>query len=518
MLKKLPIGLQTFSKLIKKNCVYIDKTALIYELITQGECYFFARPRRFGKSLLVSTLAEIFAGNRELFAGLAIESLSYDWKKHPVVIISFSDLDCTTPENLIKSLKHYLQKIAYEYDITLNEKFSPGELLQTLIKKLAKQNPVALLIDEYDYAILKHVHEPTIAHEMREILKNFYAVIKGLDAYLVFVFLTGVSKFSKTSIFSGLNNLDDISLDTKYSTLLGYTKNEIITQFESYLIEAAHHNEYSMEQLLNEITIWYDGYQFSNQVTTKIYNPFSILLFLSKKDFSNYWFKTGTPTFLINLLKIKNYPIQDFDHTKATNSELSQFEVDAIDLKTLLFQTGYLTIKSYNNDTHNYTLGFPNKECIDSLAEHIIHSMTTLQSSQLKDIVFLLHKAFEHNTLEQIIPILINLFALIPYTIQINKEKYYQTIFYLVLKMIGAEIIVEDTTNIGRIDATLQTQATLFIIEFKIDDTAINALQQIKTKKYYQKYNNFNKKIVLVGIAFDTTTKNVSGVEYEYLQ
>jgi len=517
MLKKLPIGLQTISKLIEKNCVYIDKTAIIYDLITQGECYFLARPRRFGKSLLVSTLAEIFAGNKELFAGLAIASLPYDWKKHPVIAISFSDLDCTSPENLQKSIKRCLQRIAKQYQITLETVNTPGAMLQDLVEILADQAKVALLIDEYDYAILKHVHQPEMANEMREVLKNFYAVIKGLDAYLAFVFLTGVSKFSKTSIFSGLNNLDDISLDTRYNTLLGYTKNEIITYFEPYLIEAAHHNEYSMDQLLNEVTMWYDGYQFSSQGATKIYNPFSMLLFLSKKEFSNYWFKTGTPTFLINLLKTKNYPIQDFDQIKATNNELSQFEVDDIDLKTLLFQTGYLTIKSYNNDTRNYTLGFPNKECVDSLAEHIIQSMTTLPSPQLNDIVVLLRKTFEYNTLEQINSILTGLFASIPYTIQINKEKYYQTIFYLVLKMIGAELIVEEPTNIGRIDAIFQTQSTQFIIEFKINDTATNALKQIRTKKYYQKYEPCGKKIILIGIAFDTTTKNVSDVEYEYL-
>src|SRR5579862_5154729 len=379
MLKKnLPIGIQTFSEIIQDGYVYIDKTAYIHTLITTGKCYFLARPRRFGKSLLVSTLSEIFSGNKERFTGLAIESLPYDWKKYPVISISFSDIDCTNPENLNISLKRYLQRIAKQYEINLETVNTPGAMLQDLVQMLADQNPVVLLIDEYDYAILKHIHKPEMVHEMRETVKNFYAVIKGLDKYLKFIFLTGVSKFSKTSIFSGLNNLNDISLDNTYNLLLGYTKDEIIQSFEPYLLEASLYNKYPMEQLLNEITTWYNGYQFSSQTTQKIYNPFSVLLFLEKKQFSNYWFETGTPTFLINLLKVNNYPIQDFDHIKATSSDLSQFEVDTIDLKTLLFQTGYLTIKSYNNDTRNYTLGFPNKECIDSLAEHIIKSMTTL--------------------------------------------------------------------------------------------------------------------------------------------
>jgi hypothetical protein len=516
--KKLPIGIQTFSEIIQDGYVYIDKTAHIHTLITTGKCYFLARPRRFGKSLLVSTLSEIFSGNKKLFAGLAIESLPYDWKQYPVVSISFSDIDCTNPENLNISLKRYLQRIAKQYQIDLETVNTPGAMLQDLVETLAEHNNVALLIDEYDYAILKHIHNPEMANTMREAIKNFYAIIKGLDKHLKFVFLTGVSKFSKTSIFSGLNNLNDISLDNTYNRLLGYTKDEIIRYFEPYLTEAAHQNKYSMEQLLNEITIWYDGYQFSSQETaTKIYNPFSVLLFLEKKQFSNYWFETGTPTFLINLLKANNYPIQDFDQIKATSGELSQFEVDAIDLKTLLFQTGYLTIKSYNNDTRNYMLGFPNKECIDSLAEHIIKSMTTLPGSQLNDVVFLLHKAFEQNTIEQILTILTGLFASVPYTIHIGEEKYYQTIFYLVLKMIGAEIVVEEPTNIGRIDAVIQTKNTCFIIEFKINDSATNALKQIKAKKYYQKYESMGKKIIFIGIAFDTATKNVSDIKHEQL-
>ncbi|HLX53862.1 MAG TPA: AAA family ATPase, partial [Aquella sp.] len=247
MLKKnLPIGIQTFSEIIQDGYVYIDKTAYIHTLITTGKCYFLARPRRFGKSLLVSTLSEIFSGNKERFTGLAIESLPYDWKKYPVISISFSDIDCTNPENLTISLKRYLQRIAKQYQINLETVNTPGAMLQDLVEILADQNPVVLLIDEYDYAILKHIHKPEMANEMRETIKNFYAVIKGLDKYLKFIFLTGVSKFSKTSIFSGLNNLNDIGLDNTYNLLLGYTKDEIIQYFEPYLLEASVYNKYPM--------------------------------------------------------------------------------------------------------------------------------------------------------------------------------------------------------------------------------------------------------------------------------
>lgn len=518
MVKKLPIGIQSFEKLMKENCVYVDKTALIHKLITQGSCYFFPRPRRFGKSLLVSVLVEIFRGNKELFANLAITSLPYDWEQHPVVMISFSDIDSATPEGLENGIKIYLQAIADQYQVTISMELKPGEMLQALVKELAKQNSVALLIDEYDYAILQHIHDKKTANAIREILKSFYIVIKGLDEHLKFVFLTGVSKFPRTSIFSGLNNLNDISLDDTYNTLLGYTKSEIVTFFDPYLVAAAQHTGTTVDQLLDEITQWYDGYQFTPaDDAIKIYNPFSVLLFLSKKRFSNYWFARGTPTFLINLLKSKNYPIEDFEAIEATESELGSFDVDIIPLKTLLFQTGYLTIRSYDLETTNYLLSYPNKECTKSLVEYVFASMTEASGAYLNTIVVALIKSLERHDFVQFHAILTKLFSTIPYNIQLSKEKYYQTIFYLVLKMIGADIIVEESTNIGRIDAVIKTKDTYFVLEFKINATAQKALEQIKSKKYYQPYQLMGKRIVLVGIAFDTEIKNVSDIDYEHM-
>ncbi|HLX52425.1 MAG TPA: AAA family ATPase, partial [Aquella sp.] len=236
-MKKLPIGIQTFSKLIEDGYMYVDKTALIYEMINAGKYYFLSRPRRFGKSLLISTLEDLFSGDKESFTGLAINSLSYDWKEYPVIMLSFADIRYATPEILEQGIKIRLRYIAENYHVTLNQNYASSEMLQELVMKLAQTAPVVLLIDEYDYPILQHIHDDSV-HVMREFLKNFYAVIKGLDKYLRFVFLTGVSKFSQTSIFSGLNNLNDISFDSKFNTLLGYTHNEIVTYFQPYL-EAA---------------------------------------------------------------------------------------------------------------------------------------------------------------------------------------------------------------------------------------------------------------------------------------
>lgn len=371
-MKKLPIGIQTFSEIIREDYVYVDKTLLIYTMITTGKYYFLSRPRRFGKSLLISTFADVFSGNKDLFKGLAIYSLPYDWKKYPVISISFADIRYTTAETLEKGIILHLQRIAKQYQVVLTNELSSGEMLQELVMELSINDHVVLLIDEHDYPIIQHIHNESSAHAMRETLKAFYSVIKGLDKYLQFCFLTGVSKFSQTSIFSGLNNLNDISLDRKFNELLGYTKNEIITHFQPYLTDAAHYNQCSQEELLTQITEWYDGYNFTaGQHATKMYNPFSVLLFLSKQVFSNYWFKTGTPTFLINLFKKYNYSMQDFDHIEATENELGAFEIENISLKTLLFQTGYLTIKSYNNLTRNYLLTYPNKETINFLTESL---------------------------------------------------------------------------------------------------------------------------------------------------
>ena len=299
---------------------------------------------------------------------------------------------------------------------------------------------------------------------------------------------------------------------------MGYTKDEIITHFQPHLAEAAKYNKSSTEECLTHITEWYDGYRFTAEANaTKIYNPFSVLLFLSKQVFSNYWFNTGTPTFLINLFKKYNYSMQDFDHIEATESELGSFEIQNISLKTLLFQTGYLTISSYNVHTKNYVLSYPNKETVESLIEYLFTSMTNKSGQLLNNTANTLFRAFEENNFEKIQLILTQFLAAVPYTIKIDAEKYYQTIFYVMLKMAGADIIVEQPTNIGRIDAVIQTTSNCFVIEMKINASAQIALRQIREKKYYQPYESLGKNITLVGIAFDTTMNNISEIKHEAL-
>lgn len=520
-MKKLPIGIQTLSEIIDEGYIYVDKTAQVHTIVSAGKYYFLSRPRRFGKSLLVSTFEALFAGNRPLFKNLAIDSLPWEWKKHPIVKISFASIAYETVDALKHSLLTQLNFIAASYKVTLTPGLLPGDTLKQLIITLAEQQKVVLLIDEYDYAILKHVHKPDIADQMREVLMGFYGVIKDLDPYLRFVFLTGVSKFSKTAIFSGLNNLQDLTLDDRAATLLGYTEKEIIDNFPQYLNLATQELNLSEQELLKTMRVWYDGYWFTKKTRHadgEMYNPFSVLNFLQKKTFSNYWFESGTPTFLINLIKTKNYPvIQDFEQIKISEAKLGSFTIDNIYLPTLLYQTGYLTIKSYDPHTELYTLGYPNREVSRSLIDYLFESLTTQPDAKLRDLAYKLHQAFEQKNYHAIQPLLTQFFADIPYTIQLSDEKYYQTIFYFVLKMIGADIIVEEPTNVGRIDGVLQTPQNIFIIEFKINDSAAHAIAQIVDKNYAQKYTRLDKKIVLVGIAFDTTTKNVSEIVFKDL-
>lgn len=515
-MKRLPIGIQAFSEIIKENYVYIDKTKKLYDLIERGKYYFLARPRRFGKSLLVSTLENIFLAKRELFEGLAIDSLPYDWQQYSVIKISFSDIACATAKDLERGLKLYLRAIAQHYKVEVNERVSPGEMLREMVIKLAKKNKVVILIDEYDYPILQHIHKPSSAEKIREVLKSFYTVIKGLDEYIRFTFLTGVSKFAQTSIFSGLNNLNDISLDDDSNVLLGYTHDEIMIFFKEQVEHTASYHKCSTQELLVQITEWYDGYKFTDDPSAvKMYNPFSVLLFLSKKKFANYWFATGTPTFLLNLIKEVDYPIRDFERIEIAEDDLGAFDIDLLPLETILYQTGYLTIDHRDFKSGNYILTYPNRETATSLVSHIFAAMTRKTKAYLSSSVVSLLHAFEQFDDEKLHVVLTRFYAAVPYTIKIDAEKYYQTIFYLLFKMAGADIIVEEATNIGRIDAVVQTKNNIFVIEMKIDDSADNALKQIKRKKYYQKYESIKKNIVFVGISFDTQIGNVSEIKYQ---
>ena len=513
--KDLPIGIQSFKKIITENYIYIDKTKDIYDLTRKGLYYFLSRPRRFGKTLLCTTLEALFKGNRELFKSLYIDSTDFAWKEHPVIFCSFATMAVNSAEALRKILNEELDAMAQKYKVTLIRQTSLGGKLKSLILELAKKDQVVLLIDEYDVPILKNIDNFEEAENCREVLAEFFSALKdgAVDEYMRYVFITGISKFSKTSIFSGLNNLQDLTTDSRAATLLGYTAEEIEHNYESYLTTISQKTGQSLEELLHNIRIWYNGYQFANPSeapNSKVYNPYSVMLYLDKGTLDNYWFDTGTPTFLMKLIKKQNYAVSTIEGSLINKDEMKSYDIEQIDLIQLLYQSGYLTIASYDPHTENYTMKFPNKEVKNSFFQFVVLRMTKAKKSALKSLLYTLTQALTKPDLDTFFKALQVFFAKFPYHLHTNTEKHYQGVFFSVLSLIGADITVEEPTNNGRIDAVIETNTHIMIIEFKLNGTAESALKQISQKNYYQKYLLSNKEIVLIGVQFDMQERNIA--------
>ncbi|MEI6790057.1 MAG: ATP-binding protein [Myxococcaceae bacterium] len=514
-MKKLPDNIADFKVLREGNYIYADKTKYIYNLLTgSGQNFFLSRPRRFGKTLLISVLEQIFLGNRDLFKGLWIEQSDYIWPKHPVLRLSMAGINSSTPEQFEKSLSLKLKKIAAQHGIQFEKDEVSSDRFSTLIQELSKTGRVVVLIDEYEHPILTHLHQPKLAAEIRETLKTFYGVLKDLDANLRFVFLTGVTKFAKTSIFSGINNLTDLSLDKSASHLLGLEPSELDTYFSEPIQAMANDLGESKEQILESLREWYNGYRFSGDLTQSVYNPCSVLKSLISHEFKNHWFETGTPAFLINMIQEHDYPVVDFEKIYLDQTDLGAFEVEKLSLPTILFQTGYLTIRDYNPESEVYELSYPNKEVCSSLIRLIAPLLTKRSFVPWRELSVKLAKALAANDLDTFCQLFQIFLADVPYTLHIGIEKYYHTIFYMLMKFMGAEIWIEEMTNIGRIDAVLQTSTHVYVIEFKLDQSAQAALKQIKEKQYSEKYKLLKKPIVAIGLAFDSKAKNI--VEYAW--
>jgi hypothetical protein len=518
-MKNLPLSVQTFSKFGKGNYLYVDKTKSIYELISGGGEYFFlSRPRRFGKSLLISTLAEIFSGNKELFQGLWIYD-KIEWTQFPVVHIDFSKIDYETPEKLKESIKQFLDKVAKNYGLKLDKERSYKESFVDLIERLSVKGMVVVLIDEYDKPIIEYIEADEIetAKKIRKILKNFYGVIKGSDAFLRFVFITGVSKFSKVSVFSDLNNLIDITLSENFSTLLGYTETELQHYFSPYIEQMAEKRGMSKSYLTETIREWYNGYSWDGK--NFVYNPFSILNLFHTNSFGNFWFSTGTPTFLIQLIKSQQIELMEFENLAVTTFTFDSYDIENMDIAALLFQTGYLTVKkiTIEDEEKTYELSYPNHEVRNSFLTYLLGEYTQKKSGVNTRLLKRIGKAVEADDMDRFVRELKSLFASIPYHIFIgDREAYYHSIIYLLLSLNGAAVKAEDPTNIGRIDAVLETGNIIYIMEFKIGSEQ-EALEQIKEMKYYEKYLNKGKEIVLMGIGFDPEKRNIGNYLLESL-
>ncbi len=506
-MKNLPIGIQEFSEFSKGNYLYIDKTEHIYKLL-KNKYYFLSRPRRFGKSLLLNTIKEVFKGNRDLFEGLWIYE-KIDWEEYPVIKISFSTVDYTNL-GLARAIDDMLFDIAGEYGISL-EKPSFSSRFKELIQKLSENKKVVILIDEYDKPIIDYIDDIPQADENRRILKNFYSVIKDSDDYIKFFFVTGVSKFSQVSIFSYLNNLFDITLDKNYSTITGYTQEELEQYFPEYIEKVAKDYEGVFDNLMKQIKKWYNGYSWDGR--NFVYNPFSILNFFSQRNFGDYWFSTGTPTFLMKLMKQNRYTVFDLENRTVSKNSLNKYEITSVSLIPLLFQTGYLTIKEYNLRDMTYRMDFPNAEVESSFTIYLLASLNDGHIDKADYLLINIRDTLRNNNIEKFIELINILFKGISYIIADNKEKYFHSIFYIIVKLLGFHIETEVMTIDGRIDCVISTDKYIYVIEFKAGQDAKTALQQIKEKEYHKKYLTEKKSVTLMGINFSIENKKID----EYL-
>jgi len=503
-MKNLPIGIQEFSEIITNDCYYIDKTNLLYQLINAGKTYFLSRPRRFGKSMTVSTFKEIFEGNKSLFQNTWIYD-QWDWNtKYPVIRIDFSKIS-HKEIGLMNALVRELSTIANFFNITLQCK-EPGTMFNELINLLTNKNKVVILIDEYDKPIIDYIDDIKNSDKNREILKNFYSVLKGNDANIKFLFLTGVSKFAKTSIFSDLNHLRDITFNTEFSCLCGYTQEDLESVFEDRIIDVCNHLNIEKSDCLAQIKHWYNGYSWDGK--HKVYNPFGTLNFFANKEFRDYWFQTATPTFLVKLIRKNNYLPTDIENKVVRFSIFEKYELSRINILSMLLETGYLTIKEKVN-SQEVRLDFPNYEVQSAFNTHLLEEFNNTDNNLNESVLFDLKQALVDCKMNVFHELLSILFANVVYDEKGRRsEDFYHSIFFLIVKMIGFTIESQIHTNLGRIDATIKTEKYIYILEFKVG-TSQNALKQIKENNYHEKYKADKKEIVLMGIGFDNKKNNV---------
>ncbi|MEM7127891.1 MAG: ATP-binding protein [Chloroflexota bacterium] len=508
MHKPLPTSTASFRNIINSGYLYIDKTRFIYDLIKHGNsAYFLSRPRRFGKSLWVSTLEQLFLGHRELFKGLWIDSSDYEWEVHPVVRLDFNLEPVRTVDELNESLGIYLDEIAELYGINLLD--GPYyRKFRRLIQKLATEKQVIILIDEYDKPMIDNLNNLDDAIKIRDALKSFYGVIKSMDEYIRLAFLTGVSKFSKVGVFSELNHLSDLTMNTDFATAVGLTEQEILDNFPEYITMMAQREGVNEDLLLSKMQQWYDGFAFAPEAEN-VYNTFSTLNFFYHKRFSNFWFESGTPTFLIEILKRSEFELSLLDEIKIGETAFSTYELDDLDIIPLLYQTGYLTIKHYDREHQLYTLSYPNQEVEKSFKIWLLGNYSYAKRGLSDATIGQLVDALKMQELDRFFKILTVFFANIPYDLQLNYEKYYQTIFYLIFMMMGFRIDAEVETNDGRIDAVIELATRIYLFEFKLNKSAEEAMAQIKQHRYYQKYQLRGKPIICIGANFDTKTRTV---------
>ncbi len=505
MAKFLPLGLQNFRDIISGGYIYVDKTQFFVDFKSFGRFFFLSRPRRFGKSITLSTIKALYSGSKELFAGLWIES-RWDWDKiHPVIHFSLRDVNFEQL-GLEKALRNRMLEASSELGVNLVEETARDQF-RVLIRELGKVHKVVVLVDEYDAPIIHFLGNNTKkAEENRDYLKSFFSVIKELDSSIELVFITGVSKFTKVGIFSGLNNLTDLTMHPAYATMLGYTQKELEDNFAEHIDECSHALKLDRQELLDQLRLWYNGYRFEENAET-VYNPVSINSFFSFKKFENYWFETGTPRFLINLLKEKGYYSLKLE--PQSKKSFDTFELENLNPYGLMYQTGYLTIK-FRDEFGFFHLDYPNREVEDSMNGNLIDSYLGLPYGDSSLLVFKLETLLREQNVEEVIKILTGIFKSIPYQeYEKYPEKFYHAAVHLIFSYMGLSVYSEVPNSSGRLDALVETGNNIYIFEFKLDQSADIALQQIRKKAYYEAFWHKNKPVIGVGINFSSQSRTI---------
>jgi hypothetical protein len=506
-----PIGIQSFEHLRQSGYTYVDKTQLVYQLATTGKYYFLSRPRRFGKSLLLSTLKAYFEGKKELFNGLAIAGLETDWTAYPVLHLDLNARNYINREALISELNRHLEQWEKLYGDEFKNRTVEERFLQVIRKAYEKTGKrVVILVDEYDKPLLQAIDDKFLQDEYRSILKSFYGNLKTCDEFIQFAFLTGVTKFGKVSVFSDLNHLTDISLDYRYADICGISEAELHQGFDEGVIKLAEFNQMSKEECYEKLKENFDGYHFYPG-SEGVYNPFSLLSTLSSSQFKDYWFETGTPTILVRQLQKTNYPLEEMTKEDVTADTLNSIDIMDENPLPLIFQSGYLTIKGYDKRFDTYTLGFPNREVEEGFTRFLYPYYTpkTLSKSQFSVSQFV--RDIDNGNAENFMHRLEALFADGNYQVVGDEEIYFQNTLYVFFKLLGFYVDVERHTSDGRMDILMQTKDYVYILELKVNQTADIALQQIEEKGYAVPFASDPRKLYKIGVNFNSVTRKIDG-------
>lgn len=506
--KLYPIGIQNFESLRKDGYLYVDKTALIYQLAKRGRYYFLNRPRRFGKSLLISTLEAYFQGKRELFQGLAMEELEKEWLQHPILHL---DLNIEKYDS-IESLGNILNNALTRWEKIYGDEPSEASFSLRFAGIIRRAHEltgqrVVILVDEYDKPMLQAINNEELQREFRNTLKPFYGALKTMDGDIKFALLTGVTKFGKVSVFSDLNNLNDISMDKQYVSLCGMTEEEIHRYFEDDLRRLATAQDMTYEETCTRLKEAYDGYHF-RQNSEGIYNPFSVLNTFAKQEFGSYWFETGTPTYLVELLKQNHYNLEQMSHEETNSEVLNSIYADESPIP-VIYQSGYLTIKDYDPRFENYILGFPNREVEEGFIKFLMPFYTNVNKVESPFEIQQFTREIESGQPDAFLRRLQSFFADTPYELIRDLEVHYQNVLFIVFRLVGFYVKAEYHTFEGRVDLVLQTDRYIYVMEFKLEGSAEEALQQIEAKHYARPFEADSRQLFKIGINFDNNTRNI---------